>query len=201
MTTTDGRARPAAEPPGEAPGQVPGEATDAPGGRHAKSDPTPGTDGQDSDAAEAEAEAEAEADKADYVPRHAKPDAGAAGPPTERGGRVRVVLAERRTHPRAVHTLAEVAEQSPVGEVLLQAHMKVQLGLALRLGGVAVLVLGSLPLLFATLPQVGDVSIVGIRLPWLLLGVLVYPFYLLLGWLHTRSAERNERDFVETVKD
>ena len=35
-----------------------------------------------------------------------------------------------------------------------------------------------------------------IPLAWVLLGVLVYPWLLLLGVRFVRSAERNERDFV-----
>ena len=36
----------------------------------------------------------------------------------------------------------------------------------------------------------------GLPLAWLLLGVLVYPWLLLLGFRFVRRAERNERDFV-----
>lgn len=40
----------------------------------------------------------------------------------------------------------------------------------------------------------------GMRLPWLVLGVLVYPALLLGGVLHLRLAERHERDFTELVE-
>jgi hypothetical protein len=36
-------------------------------------------------------------------------------------------------------------------------------------------------------------------LPWLLLGVLVYPAMLGLGWFYVRQAERNEHDFTDLV--
>ena len=36
---------------------------------------------------------------------------------------------------------------------------------------------------------------------WLLLGVLVYPFLLGLGWWHTRTAERVEQNFADHVQD
>ncbi len=35
---------------------------------------------------------------------------------------------------------------------------------------------------------------------WLLLGVVVYPFLLLLGWRYVRSVERNEQDFADLVE-
>jgi hypothetical protein len=44
------------------------------------------------------------------------------------------------------------------------------------------------------------VTVFGVRLPWLLLGVLAYPFLLLVGWVYVRMAERNERDFAELVE-
>jgi hypothetical protein len=58
-----------------------------------------------------------------------------------------------------------------------------------------------LPLLFAMVPEVGRVEVLGIRLPWLLLGVLVYPFLFGLGLWHTRTAEHLEQNFAETVQD
>ena len=35
----------------------------------------------------------------------------------------------------------------------------------------------------------------------LLLGVLVYPWLLALGWIYVRRAEANERDFVSLVEE
>ncbi len=127
--------------------------------------------------------------------------AGAAtgGPPPER---VRVVLSERRSPTRAVGTVAEIEAQTATGELLLSNLMRSQLTLALRLAAVAVLVLGVLPIVFLTMPTVSEaVPVLGIGLPWLLLGVLAFPFLLVLGWLYTRHAERNERDFTDDVED
>lgn len=131
-----------------------------------------------------------------YVPKHSQP--AEALVPLQR---VRVVIADRRPHPAAVGTRSEITEQSPVGEYLVGRLMKAQLGLALRLGAVAAIVLGSLPVLFVTLPSLGRTSLLGIRLPWLLLGVLSYPFLLALAWAYTRTAERNEQDFADVVDD
>jgi hypothetical protein len=44
------------------------------------------------------------------------------------------------------------------------------------------------------------VHLLGLPLPWLLLGVLVYPALVLAAWLYVRQAERNERDFSELVQ-
>jgi hypothetical protein len=123
----------------------------------------------------------------------------ADGPTPER---VRIVLAERHSPTRAVGTVAEIEAQTATGELLLSNLMRSQLTLALRLAAVAVLVLGVLPVVFLTMPAVANaVPVAGIGLPWLLLGLLSFPFLLVLGWLYTRHAERNELDFADDVED
>ena len=117
------------------------------------------------------------------------------------GDRVRVVLAERRVPTRAVRTVAEIEQQTETGELLLRNLLRAQLALALRLGLVAVFVLGALPVLFLVVPRVGTVEIAGVTLPWLVLGFLPYPFMLALAWLYIRTAERNELDFADNVED
>ncbi len=91
-------------------------------------------------------------------------------------------------------------EQDVVGELLVRSLVRAQLALALRVLGVAALLLGGLPLLFALLPATQGLHALGLPLPWLLLGVLVHPALVVAGWLHLRLAERNESDFVELVE-
>lgn len=119
--------------------------------------------------------------------------------PTPR--RVRVVLAERRGSRRLVRTRAEVEDQTEVGDVLVRGLVRAQLGLSLRLAGLVVGLLGVLPLVFVLVPALGEVVVLGVRLPWLLLGLLVYPFLGLVGWAHTVLADRVEQDFAELVDD
>ena len=119
--------------------------------------------------------------------------------PTPR--RVRVVLAERRGSRRLVRTRAEVEDQNEVGDVLLRGLVRTQLGLSLRLAGLVLVLLGVLPLLFALVPGLGEVQVLGVRLPWLLLGLLAYPLLGLVGWAHTVLAERVEQDFADLVDD
>ncbi|MDQ3600228.1 MAG: hypothetical protein M3408_03030 [Actinomycetota bacterium] len=121
-------------------------------------------------------------------------------PQPGRGKRVRVVLAERRRTRRVVRTLAEVEEQTAAGEDLLRRLVRNQLHLAIRLGGLTVVVLGSLPLAFALVPSLGAVEVLGLRLPWLLLGVAVYPFLLAVAWSYNRNAEHYEQEFAEMVE-
>lgn len=127
----------------------------------------------------------------------AGPDPYGRGKP---GKRVRIVLAERRSSRRVVRTLAEVEEQTGVGEVLVRQLVRAQLTLALRLGLLTAGVLGTIPLAFAVAPSLGTIDIVGLRLSWLLLGFAIYPFLLAVGWSYNRSAERNEQEFTRMVE-
>jgi hypothetical protein len=63
-----------------------------------------------------------------------------------------------------------------------------------------VLCLGGVPLVFRLLPGLADAGLGPVPLPWLLLGVLVYPLLLAAAWWHVRAAERVERDFTEIIR-
>jgi hypothetical protein len=112
------------------------------------------------------------------------------------------VLADGQSRRGRVRTRTrqELEEQTGVGDALVRGLVRAQLALALRLSVVVGIGLGLLPLLFALVPGLARVTVLGIALPWLLLGVLAYPFLLVVGWVHVRVAERNERDFAELVE-
>jgi hypothetical protein len=115
--------------------------------------------------------------------------------------RTRVVLGVSARRPGGTdRTRADLAEQTPVGEALVRGLVRAQLALALRLALVVAAGLGSLPLLFAVAPAVGRFTVLGVHLPWLLLGVLSFPFLLVVGWTYVRFAERNEQDFTALVR-
>jgi hypothetical protein len=112
--------------------------------------------------------------------------------------RTRVVLAEAARRPDP--TRAELAEQTPVGEALVRGLVRAQLALAIRTGLVVLAGLVTLPLLFVVAPALGTVTVAGVKLPWLVLGVGAYPFLVAVGWAYVRLAERNEQDFVAVVR-
>ncbi|MGI8691922.1 MAG: hypothetical protein ACR2JK_03345 [Geodermatophilaceae bacterium] len=112
--------------------------------------------------------------------------------------RVRIDLAARR-RVRVDRALREIEEQTRVGEVLVEGLIRAQLAVALRLSAVVAVLLGGLPLLFAAAPGLAEVEVLGMRLPWLLLGVLAYPFLFAVAWVHVRQAERNEQDLTDFV--
>ncbi|GAA5144371.1 hypothetical protein GCM10023321_00550 [Pseudonocardia eucalypti] len=116
------------------------------------------------------------------------------------GKRVRVVLSSRKGHARPVRTVVDVQELTQVGEVLTNSLIRSQLALALRIGGIALITLGALPAMFHIFPILGRFELFGIRLPWLLLGGLAYPFLLGLGWMYSRSADRLEQVFADHIQ-
>jgi hypothetical protein len=110
-------------------------------------------------------------------------------------GRVRVTGPPRRTHAPRART-GDIDEQTALGEVYLGSLLREQLALAVRVLGALALTVGGLPLLFHLFPDLADVHLLGLPLAWLLLGVLVYPWLVLLGLRYVRRAERNEHDFA-----
>jgi hypothetical protein len=93
----------------------------------------------------------------------------------------------------------EIDAATPVGEIYLASLLREQARLAVLILVVLFGTLGSLPLVFHLWPGLADVGVLGVPMPWLLLGVLVHPFLLTLGVVYVRRAERNERDFAALV--
>jgi hypothetical protein len=100
----------------------------------------------------------------------------------------------------ATHTgTREIDEQTRVGEVYMHSLIQSQLRLGLAVIAGAVVVLGGLPLLFALVPATRTVAVFGVPLPWLLLGVVVYPVLYVAARIYVRHAERIEAEFTEFV--
>jgi nucleoside permease NupC len=116
----------------------------------------------------------------------------------ERPQRERVVLAHRRGA-RMVRTRVEVQEQTLVGDALVRGLVRAQLGLALRLAAVVVCTVGAILLLNRVFPELAAITVFGMRLNWLMLAVLMYPFLYGVGRLYVRLAEQAEQDFVGVV--
>jgi len=115
----------------------------------------------------------------------------------------------RITHPRTEAArrapsrpaAREIGEQTRLGEVYMGALIRSQR----RLGVIAciaiTLVLFGIALLGAAAPSFGRVRVFGIPLPWLVLGLLIYPVLIALAIYTVRHAERNEKAFMHLVLD
>jgi len=113
--------------------------------------------------------------------------------------RVRVTGPPRRRTPTA--RTADIDDETRLGGVYMGSLLREQLRLALGILAVLTVTVGVLPLAFHLVPGLSGLHVLGIPLAWVLLGVLVYPWLLGLGWVYVRRAERNERDFAELVSE
>lgn len=94
----------------------------------------------------------------------------------------------------------EINESTEFGEVYMRSLIRSQLRAALTVVLTLALTVGMLPVVFILVPGLSDTRFAGIPLPWVILGVLIYPAIVLLGWLYVRQAERAEHDFTELVE-
>ena len=131
--------------------------------------------------------------------RHSADQPRYEDPPT-RPRRKRVVLADSRAPVTVLRTVVELEEQTSYGEELVRQFIRIQLWTAVRLWGTVVLILVAMPVVFFFLPHLSEVTVAGVRLPWLMLGILPFPLLFGCGYWYNVLAERNERDFVDMVE-
>lgn len=105
----------------------------------------------------------------------------------------------RRPRVRPTSLTHEIDEQTELGEVYISSLIRSQLRLALAVLTVALGVLAALPLVFRAFPDIAAISVFGLTLPWLILGLVVYPALLGAAWFYASNAERIERDFVDIL--
>jgi hypothetical protein len=94
----------------------------------------------------------------------------------------------------------EIDEQTGLGDVYMSSLIRSQRRLALIVCAAITLLLAGTALVGAYSASFVAVRVFGIPLPWLVLGLLIYPALIALGWFTVRSAERTERDFLELVR-
>jgi fatty acid desaturase len=114
--------------------------------------------------------------------------------------RKRVVLNDSRNPVTVVRVITELEEQTSVGEALVRNLVRAQLRMALGLAALIAVLFGGLPLAFYLSPAFATATVFGVRLPWLLLGVLPFPVLFAIGLVYNRLAERHEKDFVNMVE-
>src|SRR5690606_21656882 len=92
-------------------------------------------------------------------------------PPDEPAQRVRITspLSSAPAHVRST-VGQEIDEATGVGEVYMQSLIRSQLRAALTVAVTLLLTVVSLPLLFLFVPGLNDVRVLGVPVPWLILG-------------------------------
>lgn len=131
---------------------------------------------------------------------------GGSSPPRKKGdaarGRVRVThprtQAPRRAVPRA--PTREIDEQTRLGELYMASLIRSQRRLAAGVCLTVAVLLTGIAVLGAIAPGLMDVRLWGVPLPWLVLGVVIYPVLIAFGALTVRHAEQNERAFTSLVR-
>jgi hypothetical protein len=121
--------------------------------------------------------------------------------PAKKIRRQRVVLADPRVAANTLRARVELEEQTSWGELLVKDLVKAQFWTGLLLAFLVVAVLGSLPAIFYFLPSFARLSVIGVPLSWLILGILPFPLLFGVGLWYTRLAERHERDFVDMIEN
>ncbi|QIK67641.1 hypothetical protein G7072_15935 [Nocardioides sp. HDW12B] len=114
----------------------------------------------------------------------------------------RVRVTSPRTGAAKVRRVApnvEIDRRTRLGQVYLSSLVRTQLLLAAGVLLVGVGTLVSLPLLLR-LDAVAEREVLGMPLPWVVLGFAVHPFLLACGWFYVRRAERNEEAFADLVE-
>lgn len=120
-------------------------------------------------------------------------------PPTK-PRRKRVVLADSRAPVTVLRTVVELEEQTSYGEELVSQFVHTQLRKSVQIWVLAVGTLAVIPAVFFAVPELAEVDLAGVRLPWLVIGVLPFPLLFGAGYWYNRVAERQERDFVAMVE-
>lgn len=82
----------------------------------------------------------------------------------------------------------------------VRALMRAQARIALATCAIVALVTGGLPVLFACDPGLSRVRLLGVRLPWLILCVVVPLVWIAVARRHVRLAERAEQEFASMAR-
>jgi hypothetical protein len=114
--------------------------------------------------------------------------------------RKRVVLADSRAPVTVLRTVVELEEQTSYGEELVSQFIRTQMWTAIRKAAVVGVPLLCLPAVFFLLPELADITVAGVALPWLVIGIAPFPLLFGIAYWYNSVAERHERDFVAMVE-
>ncbi len=120
----------------------------------------------------------------------------AAHPPPRREVVTGVPRRGPHTPSRTARPAASFARPPAPDEDRLRRLIRAQWRAAVLAGGVLVLLLGSLPLLFALSPALAALRVAGVGIAWVVLGVLAYPVLYAIGRWYVARAEANEAAFT-----
>jgi hypothetical protein len=94
----------------------------------------------------------------------------------------------------------ELAEHTAVGDSYLGSLMRSQLRTSLFTAISLATFLLATPAVFALFGTTRTAKVFGLTLPWVVLGIVVYPFLILLAHRFIKRAESNEDRFEDLVR-
>ncbi|RIK15787.1 MAG: hypothetical protein DCC50_07010 [Acidobacteria bacterium] len=124
------------------------------------------------------------------------------GPAPRHTQRVRVTASRRSASTaRRLPVASALAEQTGVGELYLQGLLRAQLRLTAAVTAAVAAMLAGIPLLFALVPATRELHVGPLPLPWVVLGVLIYPAIVAMAAFFARRTEQTERRFAAFVTE
>jgi hypothetical protein len=94
----------------------------------------------------------------------------------------------------------EIDEQTELGELYMASLIRSQRRLAAGVCLAIAFMLAGIAVLGAIAPGFNRARLWGVPLPWLLLGVAIYPVLIAVAAYTVRHAEQNERAFTALVR-
>lgn len=94
-----------------------------------------------------------------------------------------------------------MAEQSDVGELFMRSLIRSQLRLSAVVAAGFLIILVGIPVLLSIFPAIHTWTVATVPVPWLLLGLGIYPVVIGCAVLYVRSAARIEQSFRDLVND
>lgn len=94
----------------------------------------------------------------------------------------------------------DIGEQTELGVLYVRSLIRVQLRTAVITCASLATVVSGLSALLAGCPALAAATVLGMPVPWLLLGGCVQPIWVAVGAWQVRRAERAERGFADFVE-
>ena len=95
--------------------------------------------------------------------------------------------------------LSDLRDDTSTGRLLTRSFMRAQLGLSLMCLALALAVTVSYPVIAAMAPAVTRITVAGVPLTLIVLGVAFYPVFLAVGWFYNHQARQLEARFTDLV--
>ncbi len=129
------------------------------------------------------------------------PAAGQADPGSAiQAGRQRVVWrSDQVLVQHDIPGLSDLRDDTSCGRLLVRSLVRAQLGLSLMCLTFTLTVTASFPVIAAMVPAVTRITVVGVPLTLIVLGVAFYPVFLAVGWFYNRQARQLEVRFTSLV--